>query len=144
MTTCFEREYRIRFAHCDPAGIVFYPQYFVLFNDHVEDWFRDALGCDFATLHSQRGLGVPTVHISCDFANPSRLGELVTFSLAIERIGNKSVRLSRRVCAGEDTRVSMTQVLACVDVNKNTGYPWPDDLRTAMQPFVQSNEDASQ
>jgi 4-hydroxybenzoyl-CoA thioesterase len=137
----FCRDYLIRFAHCDPAGIVFYPQYFVLFNDHVEDWFSDALGCDFATLHQQRMLGVPTVHINCDFANPSRIGETVSFILSIEKIGNKSVRLNRRACVGEDTRVSMTQVLACVDVTENSGCPWPDDLRAAMQPYVQPSED---
>ncbi|MDF6762844.1 acyl-CoA thioesterase, partial [Escherichia coli] len=35
----FERAARIRFAHCDPAGIVYFPQYLVLFNVLVEDWF---------------------------------------------------------------------------------------------------------
>ncbi len=28
----FSRERLIRFSDCDPAGIVFYPQYFVMFN----------------------------------------------------------------------------------------------------------------
>ena len=28
----FERKKLIRFHHCDPAGIVFYPQYLVLCN----------------------------------------------------------------------------------------------------------------
>lgn len=32
----FSRPHRIRFSECDPAGIVFYPQYFVLFNDLLE------------------------------------------------------------------------------------------------------------
>ncbi|OPE27640.1 4-hydroxybenzoyl-CoA thioesterase, partial [Pseudomonas aeruginosa] len=27
----YEQEHRIRFSECDPAGIVFYPQYFVMF-----------------------------------------------------------------------------------------------------------------
>ena len=31
------RERRIRFSDCDPAGIVFYPQYFVMFNGLVEE-----------------------------------------------------------------------------------------------------------
>ena len=35
--TPFECDKLIRFHHCDPAGIVFYPQYFVLFNELVED-----------------------------------------------------------------------------------------------------------
>ncbi len=34
----FERPVRIRFSHCDPAGIVFFPQYLVMTNDVlVED-----------------------------------------------------------------------------------------------------------
>ena len=33
----FERDVLIRFSHCDPAGIVFFPQYLVMFNNHVED-----------------------------------------------------------------------------------------------------------
>ena len=31
----FERPRRIRFAHCDPAGIVFFPQYLVMLNNLV-------------------------------------------------------------------------------------------------------------
>ena len=46
--TRFERRRRIRFGQCDPAGIVFYPQYFVLFNALVEDWVSDALGSPYA------------------------------------------------------------------------------------------------
>ena len=44
----FERELRIRFAHCDPAGIVFFPQYLVMVNNLVEDWVTDALGVPYA------------------------------------------------------------------------------------------------
>jgi 4-hydroxybenzoyl-CoA thioesterase len=33
----FECDKLIRFHHCDPAGIVFYPQYFVLFNELVAE-----------------------------------------------------------------------------------------------------------
>ena len=46
----FERPLRIRFAHCDPAGIVFFPQYLVMVNNLVEDWVDDALGVPYAEL----------------------------------------------------------------------------------------------
>ncbi len=39
----FSRPHRIRFSECDPAGIVFYPQYFVLFNDLLEAWVDQLL-----------------------------------------------------------------------------------------------------
>ena len=48
----------IRFQHCDPAGIVFYPRYFVLMNEVVEDWFDNGLGIDFGEFHARDRLGV--------------------------------------------------------------------------------------
>ena len=48
----FERPLRIRFAHCDPAGIVFFPQYLVMINNLVEDWVTDALGMPVRRLPS--------------------------------------------------------------------------------------------
>ena len=47
--TSFELAHRIRFSECDPAGIVFYPQYFVMFNDLLEAWVDQLLpGTGFA------------------------------------------------------------------------------------------------
>lgn len=37
-STYYTIKHRIRFSECDPAGIVFYPQYFVMFNDCIEKW----------------------------------------------------------------------------------------------------------
>ena len=73
----FEREQLIRFSHCDPAGIVFFPQYFVLFNGHVEDWFDEGLGLGYAKVVIGQRIGLPTVALSCEFMKPSRMGERV-------------------------------------------------------------------
>jgi hypothetical protein len=64
----FECDKLIRFHHCDPAGIVFYPQYFVLFNELVEDWFNQGLAIDFARLHVEDGIGIPMGSIECKFS----------------------------------------------------------------------------
>jgi len=63
----FERVYPIRFSHCDPAGIVFFPQYLVLFNHLVEDWFTEGLGVDYAQMLGARRIGLPAVRGS-DYA----------------------------------------------------------------------------
>lgn len=68
----FENNKQIRFHHCDPAGIVFYPEYFVLFNELVEDWFNEGLGVDFSKFHMVERLGFPAVKIECEFLTPSR------------------------------------------------------------------------
>jgi 4-hydroxybenzoyl-CoA thioesterase len=69
----FVAEIPVRFAHCDTAGIVFYPRYFEMFSGVVEDWCADGLGVSFRELHLEQGLGLPTVHIETDFAAPSQL-----------------------------------------------------------------------
>ena len=48
--TAYQREVLVRFAHCDPGGIVFYARYFEMINGVVEDWFEDALEASFSGL----------------------------------------------------------------------------------------------
>ena len=46
----FTRTVPIRFSHCDPAGIVYFPHYFDMFNGLVEDWYTEQLGVNYANL----------------------------------------------------------------------------------------------
>lgn len=131
--SAFVTERRIRWAHCDPAGIVFLPQYFVLLNDQVEDWCADGLGVDFARLHGPRGLAIPTVRLECDFERASRLGDAVRLELAVAEVGGASLTLERRVVAGDEVRLRARQILVCVDGASLRARPWPDDLRGAFE-----------
>lgn len=99
----FERDKLIRFHHCDPAGIVFYPQYLVLCNELVEDWFDQGLGVDFFELHTKRNRGVPMRHLEAEFLAPSVHGDALRFSLAIEHLGRSSIRLA--IAAEKDRQV---------------------------------------
>ena len=76
-------ELPVLFQHCDPAGIMFYPRCFEFVNQTVELWFRDALGCGFAELHKDRGLGIPAVHIDADFRKPAYLGDTLEMELTM-------------------------------------------------------------
>ena len=68
----FQREQLVRFGHCDPAGIVFYPRYFEMLNELVEDWFAQGLGQSFARLITESGLGMPTAQLDTRFLRISR------------------------------------------------------------------------
>jgi 4-hydroxybenzoyl-CoA thioesterase len=50
----FTRSVSIRFSHCDPAGIVYFPHYFDVFNGLIEDWYGQELGYDYAELITGR------------------------------------------------------------------------------------------
>lgn len=132
----FEAEVLVRWAHTDPAGIVFYPRYFEMINALVEDWFAGPLGCDFETLHGELGTGVPTVSIECEFARPSRLGDRLVFELAVERIGKGSFTLktSANDRNGEQ-RMKARLVLASIDLETGRARPIPEQIRSRMVEF---------
>lgn len=92
----------IRFAHCDPAGIVFYPRYIELCVEAVEDWFNQGLGISFWALHEEHRLGIPAVHLDVNFISPSRHGDSLDFLLSVARIGKSSMTLDVIVeCEGQ-------------------------------------------
>jgi len=131
----FQAQRRIRFSDCDPAGIVFYPQYFVMFNGLVEDWITDALGIGYHRLVVERRVGLPTVRLEADFKSVSRLGDLVTLSLDVERLGQRSLTLALR-CTGrgdDDLRMGLRQVIVTTSLETHRAIDIPQDLRSAIE-----------
>ncbi|MCC7455600.1 MAG: acyl-CoA thioesterase [Nitrospira sp.] len=135
----FVRPRRIRFSDCDPAGIVFYPQYFVMFNDLVEQWIDDVLQVSHRELVIGRGIGLPTVHLEVDFTAVSRMGDAVSLALEDERIGDRSLGLKLQ-CTGngraDDVRMSMRQVVVTTSLRDHRSVAMPADLRAAIERFV--------
>ena len=128
----FERPVRIRFSHCDPAGIVFFPQYLTLTNVLVEDWFTEALRVDYAEMIGKRRVGLPIVKLDCEFARPSRMGETISLALSLIDIGRRSIRI-RIVGRGlNGTRFAATQVLVTTSLETGESIDIPSDIRAAL------------
>lgn len=131
----FEVPRRIRFSDCDPAGIVFYPQYFVMFNGLLEDWVDGPLGIGFADLVSRRRIGLPTVRLEADFRAVSRFGDDVVLSLAVDRLGGRSLTLDLRCTAAADgeLRMAVRQVIVTTSLETHQAVDVPADLRAAIE-----------
>ena len=130
----FRRPRLIRFSDCDPAGIVFYPQYFVMLNGLVEDWVNEGLGLSYHGLVAQRRIGLPTVKLDVDFRAVSRMGDQVVLGLCVQRLGSRSMTLAVR-CFGAQTgevRMQMTQVIVTTSLETHRSVAIPDDMRTAI------------
>lgn len=128
----FERTLRIRFGHCDPAGIVFFPQYLVMLNGLLEDWFTDDLGISYADLLGPRRVGTPTVRLECDFKAVSRPGDEVLLGLRVHRLGQRSLTLDFVCRAGAEIRFTAHQVLVFTSLDTHQSIPIPDDVRRAI------------
>lgn len=133
----FISQVEVLFRHCDPAGIVFYPRYFEMINDFVEQWFDQGMGLSFHTLHVDRHTGTPTVSVQCDFSAPSRWHEKLHQVLEVRHIGGASFRAHIRF-EGEDGRRRLSAVVTIVTMDLRTmkAIPLPEDLRTRMQAFL--------
>lgn len=136
--TSFVRARLIRFSDCDPAGIVFYPQYFVMFNGLVEDWVEEGLGVGYRRLIVERRIGLPTVKLEAEFRAVSRMGDRVSLGLNVTRLGGRSLSLDLR-CVGtssdgsEDLRMRLRQVLVTTSLETHRSIDVPADLRAAIE-----------
>jgi 4-hydroxybenzoyl-CoA thioesterase len=136
----FERPFLIRFAHCDPAGIVFFPQYFIMFNNFVEDWVSDGLGIPYAQLISERRIGLPTVSLQTDFRAISRMGDVVTLGLQVKKLGTRSITLALQCRQGDELRVQAEQVLVSTSLDTHRAIELPADLRAGIERFMQAEQ----
>lgn len=129
--SAFTRTIIVRFAHCDSAGIMFYPQFFALVNEMVEDWFA-AMGASFKALHVDARKGVPTVKFEVEFLRPCRLGDELTQILRVVEIGRASCRLKHEAFVGGALAARFDQTIAHVDLDSMKAEPWPEAPRAAM------------
>lgn len=137
----FHSDMLVRFSHCDPAGIVFYPQYFIMFNGLVEDWFNQGLGVNYARYITEHRLGFPIVKLECDFVAPSKIGEVITLGLKLERLGKSSMEIAVDCRHGQEDRLRARFVLVAMNLDRQRAQPLPGDLRALMLAFQQGQFD---
>lgn len=136
----YRRRIPVEFNHCDPAGIVFYPRYFEMINSVVENFFREAMDHPFARMMAE-GTGVPAVRIETEFRAPSRLGEVLEWTLEVARVGGSSAEL--RVGAhgpgkGDRPELRLRAEMTLVFASLQGGArPWPDATRARLEAALQ-------
>ena len=94
----FSRKTTITFGQCDPAGIVYYPNYFDLFNTSTEWMVCEALGVHPRDLCERHGiLGLAMVEARNVYHRPSRNGDEVHIHSRIVHVGRSSLRVEHRL-----------------------------------------------
>ena len=132
----YRKQILVRFGDCDPAGIVFYPRYFDMFNSLVEDWCREELNFSFSEIITHRGWGLPTVHLEVDFLAPSVFGEVLSATLVVTGLGKTSINLNI-LLQGPDSvdRVRGKVTLVLIDRKQHRAIPVPDEVRARILIF---------
>jgi 4-hydroxybenzoyl-CoA thioesterase len=135
----FTSRKRIRFHHCDPAGIVFYPQFYVLLHEAQEDFLSTIGHPEHALITS--GYGVPIVRMETDFVAPCRFGEEIEIDLTLPKLGSSSMQLRYHAHTSGDVSATRLRALGTVvflDVAAHKALAWPAPLKAALQAYLEN------
>jgi len=136
MARAFRTERKIRFSHCDPAGIVYFVNFFDMVNAVVEDWFADAIGKDFEALHIQERVGFPIVNTGCEFFRPCHLGDKLELELYIARLGRSSIEFAVTGRVAGEEKFRARHKVAMMSLETQRALAIPDELRAKMLPYA--------
>ncbi len=100
----------VRWAECDPAGIVYYPQFFRWFDGAAWAYFQNG-GLPMEDMMREfDSFGMPLVDAHCTFRTPARWGDTLTFSTRVVRWGHKSFEMEHKAHIGERLVAEGTEV----------------------------------
>lgn len=136
MPETFTTQRLIRFSHCDPAGIVYFVNFFDMIGGAVEDWFREAVRLPFQEMHLQRRIGFPIVNTGCEFSRPCHLGDTLVLELAISRLGRSSIEFLVDGRVGDEKKFRARHRVAMVSIDSFKSMAIPEDMRLKMVPYV--------
>ncbi len=92
------RSTRIEWCDCDPAGIIFYPRYFEMFDTSTTVLIERALGMSkFEYLKAYDFAGHPLVETRARFRLPTRYGDEVAIATALVECGRSSFKVEHRL-----------------------------------------------
>jgi len=97
---------RIAWGDCDPAGIVFYPRYFVFFDASTAALFEHILGMKKAEMLAHYGIvGIPMVDTRARFLVPCTFGDDVTIESQLIAFRRSSFDVQHRLMKGGELAV---------------------------------------
>lgn len=103
------RTVRIEWADCDPAGIIFYPRYFEIFDASTAALFERVFGIGKLDLLKRFNFaGFPLVRTRARFLRPTRYGDDVTVETKIA-FGHSSFEIEHRLSLKGETCVECSE-----------------------------------
>src|SRR3984893_15764065 len=92
----------VEWGHCDPAGLVYFPNYFTYFDAGTNALFLRALGYNKFEMLKRYGIvGIPLVDVGARFIVPSTFGDVVTIESTVAEIRRSSFRIRHRHRKGD-------------------------------------------
>jgi len=100
------RTVRIEWGDCDPAGIVFYPRFFAMFDASTTALFERALGMSkYRFLQRYGVIGYPMADTRARFILPAKFGDDVVIETTVKEFRRTSFDVEHRLTNGGELAV---------------------------------------
>jgi 4-hydroxybenzoyl-CoA thioesterase len=130
----FVYERPVRFEDVDAARILFFARFFNYGHEAMEAFFGQFEG-GYVRLIMERHIGMPAVHVECDFRAPLRFGDVARIEVTVPHVGGKSCSFRyafKRAADGAEV-ATLLHVCAVSDLRELRAIPIPDDVRAVLE-----------
>jgi acyl-CoA thioester hydrolase len=124
---------RVRYAECDPQGIVFNANYLIYFDVVFTELWRDALG---PWQERESGVDVVVAEANAQFRAPARFDDELDLKAQVARIGDTSLTTDFEVARDGALLVSGWLRHVCVSNDTWRKITIPDSIRNGLTPFL--------
>jgi acyl-CoA thioester hydrolase len=131
----FVHRLRVRYAECDPQGVVFNAHYLAYIDHSVTELWRAAYGGYERML--ERGVDVVVAEAQLRFVRSARFDQEIDAEMLVTHLGTTSLRSRHRLVDAADGAVLMEADTRHVWVDRQTGVKTqiPDWARAGLVPW---------
>ncbi|GAA4427385.1 thioesterase family protein [Bremerella cremea] len=141
MSQTFQTTRRVEFRDTDAAGIVHFSA-FLFYMEQVEHEFLRSLSLSVHHPLDEYSMSWPRVSVHCDYKGPAKFEEVLDASLAVTRLGSRSVTYRTRFHRDSVLLAEGSITAVCCQVQP--GLPpksmdIPEWFKEKLLPFVDSS-----
>lgn len=130
----FSTTITVRFGDTDPAGLVYYPNFFHYFHVAMEEFFAARCGISYQRLMAEERIGFPTVNAQAEFIIPLVYGDEAIVEIFVSEVGRSSATFEYSVRRASDgalcARARLVHV--CMNLDKRQSVEISDYYRRAF------------
>jgi len=130
----FSHDLRVRYAECDPQGVLFNAHYLAYFDISLTELWRAAFGSYGAML--ERGIDLVVAEAQLRYLRPARFDDQLRLQIAIVRLGNSSIVSRHDVLRGEQPLAQGTMRHVVVDPATLGKAVIPEWARVGLAPWT--------
>lgn len=134
MAEPFVHHLRIRYAECDPQGVVFNAHYLAYVDDTISAMWRAAFGSYQAML--DRGLDIVVAEARLRFLDAARFDEEIEIEAAVTHLGTTSLRTHYRFLRAGQLLLTATLRHVFVLEGTSTKTAIPDWARAGLAQWL--------